>query len=282
MRIRACQSLVTCASIYDMAQRFLSATLVVVAGLAASLLAGPAPLLVVLPLAGAVAMSASQALVVLTVVAAFLAGLDLRRGAWPERIEAALAPGLLALGFALSGRVAPEAPVWLLCMALAVVFAATLCAWSATAGGMWTGYGLAGLRQILLYVAALTVFGGIYGMHLRALMTAPLIGVSAAVLALLVMRAAACADNREHSDWQGLAVPSLLAGLVTAQAAWAILFWPVSAEVGGVTLLAVFHLTMGLLRSPEKGRWRWLPVLEYGAVGVAALAVIAIAVLRVR
>lgn len=263
-------------------ERSLPVTLVVVAGVAASLLAGSATLGATLPVAGFASVGTGQLLIVLTTLAAFVGALALQRGPWAKRVEGSVPAALLALGFALSGRVLPELPVLLPAATLAIALTGTLLAWLTPPGGLWSGQVLLGARRLSLYVAALALFGGIYGLRLRALMTGPAIGLLAFVLALLLMRSGAVGDEGEQLAWRFISPAAFVAGLIVAQAAWALLFWPVNALVGGASLVMIFHVATGLLRLPVQGRGRWVQLMEYAALGIAALAVVIVVVLRYR
>ena len=248
--------------------------------------------MVTLPILGFVALSGQLLLLFATVLAVFLGALDIEHDSWLRRIHGAALPTLLTVGCFLVSRVLPgDLPEWL---PLAVLAALLPAAFVVERAPHTSGWAIAASRPLVVYATALLLFVGIYGTRLRALLASPAMGMAAALLALslwrngprlydiaslsrfsLVAKAAMGEAGR-----QGILLPSLVVGLVLAQVAWPLLYWPVPALLGGLVLLAVFYAAAGLMAAAVHGTMHRGMAAEYALVGLASLAIIVAAVLR--
>lgn len=118
--------------------------------------------------------------------------------------------------------------------------------------------------NLAVYLAALVLFQFIYALKLRSILSAPLIGIAAALLALELLRAS-------ESDVRRTWLYAATVGLALSQALWALNYWNVSALVGGVTLLVLFYLLTGFIQQYLFGQLRWRTLLEFAFVVVAVV-----------
>lgn len=268
-----------------MVQRILVTCGLAIAGLAAFLIADPAVLSIRFPLLGTVSVSTPLLLPLVSVLAAFCAAYDLADGPRQQRLDAALPPALLTLGFFFAGgaleALLPAGPLLFLAglgCSLALVLAA---AW----GGRWPRPVSAFISPLAIYISAYVLMTGILALRLRALLSAPAVGLAGAVLALLLWRAGQAAQSLERGAPGSTARELVLGcavGLVVAQVAWALLFLPVSALLGGLILLAVFYAASGMLSPGADKAAPWPLAAEYALVALAAVAAVVLIIWRMR
>jgi hypothetical protein len=67
-----------------------------------------------------------------------------------------------------------------------------------------------------------------------------------------------------------------VAGVIMAQAAWAIMLWPLTPWRAALLLLLVFYLVVGLLIQQRQGRLTRRIALEYGGVALMAALLLGI------
>ncbi|TAH52538.1 MAG: hypothetical protein EYC68_07120 [Chloroflexota bacterium] len=113
--------------------------------------------------------------------------------------------------------------------------------------------------NLAVYLAALALFVTIYAAKLRSILSAPMIGIAAALLALELLRASE-ADVRR--TWLYAAT----VGLGLGEALWAMNYWNVNALLGGVVLLVVFYLLTGLAQQYLFGKLTWRTLVEFAVV----------------
>lgn len=119
--------------------------------------------------------------------------------------------------------------------------------------------------NLAVYLAALVLFQTIYIFKLRSILSAPLIGVAAALLALEVLRAS-------ESDVRLTWLYAATIGLALGEALWALNYWNVNALLGGVTLLVIFYLLTGFAQQYLFGKLSWRTLLEFAiVVGIVVL-----------
>lgn len=123
--------------------------------------------------------------------------------------------------------------------------------------------------NLAVYLAALALFQTIYALKLRSILSAPLIGVGAALLALELLRAS-------ESDVRRTWLYAATVGLALGEALWALNYWNANALLGGVTLLVLFYLLTGLAQQYLFGKLSWRTIVEF------AIVVTVIIVLLVR
>lgn len=110
--------------------------------------------------------------------------------------------------------------------------------------------------NLAVYIAALALFQTIYAFKLRSILSAPLIGVVAGLLALELLRASE-ADVRR--TWLYAAAT----GLAMGEMIWALNYWNVSSLIGGVTLLLFFYLLTGFAQQYLFGHLSWRTLVEF-------------------
>jgi hypothetical protein len=138
-------------------------------------------------------------------------------------------------------------------------------------------------RPLSVYLAALALFVGIYGMRLSAVVTVAATSSSAAYLALRLWQwPGSLPYVKEGSRHPALPVDAVVVGVVTGQIAWPLLFWPSPALAGGLALLATFYAASGMLPAAVNGRVHLARAAEYALVGLSGLIVILGAVLLWR
>jgi hypothetical protein len=277
-----------------MLQRALLISGVAVAGLVAFLVGEPASLLATLPILGLVWVSGRAALLLATGVAVFFGAMD-RRAGWRAAAVSAVSPALLTWGIFFDSRVLPpDVPVWVPVLALAVALPLVVVVQYGTATAQQPPALAVALRPLTICIVALSLFMALYGLRLRALFTVPAIGVAAAMLAAVwqngpraIPQASSSLPSRAEGTgeggqgrWNPGLVSALVVGLIVAQAAWPLLFWPVTALTGALALAAVFYMAAGALGAAER-RQGWA-ASEYVVVGTVVLAAIIWAVLRLR
>ncbi len=123
--------------------------------------------------------------------------------------------------------------------------------------------------NLAVYLAALALFQAIYAFKLRSILSAPLIGIAAALLALELLRASE-ADVRR--TWLYAAT----IGLGLGEALWALNYWNVTTLLGGVTLLIMFYILTGLSQQHLFGKLSWRTLVEF----IVVVVLIAFIVLR--
>lgn len=255
-------------------------TAVAAAGLAGLLFGEPGRVAATLPVIGFVSVPGQAMLALACVAVVFLSAFDLATGDARAKLAGAVLPALLMAGLVLWGPVLPdEAPRWLPVVVLALVLPIVLfvgCGEGEACLPLWLSTALA---PLLVYLTALVFFAGAYATRWRALYTSPMIGVGGALLALALWRGRAF--TAQPAPVSGTTTAAFVVGLVLAQAAWALLFWPAPALSGGLALLAVFYATSGVMAALCEGHVRTQMAVEYALVGLAALAVVVWVVLRV-
>jgi hypothetical protein len=266
-----------------MVQRIVVICGLATAGLVALLYGDTPPIAAHVPLLGFVSVSGAVALTAASVLAALCGAYDLAGG--PERrhrLESALAPALLTLGWLLAARsLAPLLPGVLLPAALACSLALVLAAAGGESGGRRSHSILSIVAPISLYLTAYVVLTGVYALRLRALVSAPAIGLAAGLLAVLLWRVGRAAEAAERDKIAEL-TRGMAVGLVVAEAAWALLFWPVPPQLGGLVLLSVFYAASGVVGAGAGQADRRLLAAEFAAVALVAITAVLFVVGRMR
>jgi hypothetical protein len=115
--------------------------------------------------------------------------------------------------------------------------------------------------NLSVYLAALGLFQAIYSFKLRSILSAPLIGIVAALLALELLRAS-------ESDVRRTWLYAATVGLGLGEAIWALNYWNVNPFFGAVTLLLIFYLVTGFAQQYLFGKLNWRTVLEFVVVAM--------------
>ncbi len=117
--------------------------------------------------------------------------------------------------------------------------------------------------NLATYLIALLLFGAIYALKVRSLLSAPVTALISGLLALELLRGSE-ADVRR--TWLYAAA----VGLAMGETLWAINYWDASVLAGSVSLLLVFYVLTGLIQQYLWGHLRWRLLLEFGLVTLAA------------
>lgn len=121
--------------------------------------------------------------------------------------------------------------------------------------------------NLAVYLAAFGLFQAIYSFKLRSILSAPVIGITAALLALELLRAS-------ESDVRRTWLYAATVGIGLAEAIWALNYWNVSPFLGGVTLLLIFYVLTGFAQQYLFGKLNWRTVLEFAIVAGAIIFLI--------
>lgn len=187
-----------------------------------------------------------------------------------QRLMHWIAPALLGAALVLWLRQIDDLGRWTLALlAAAVLLPLALAAEYKTVAlaprepdGAWLQWG----RMVLLYLIALLLFAGIYGMGLRRLLGGPAVWLVTTLLGARFFWE--LTGELRRSFAYGAA-----AGLVTALTLGVLNVWSLSALRGGWLLVVSFYLAVGLLKERLAGRLDRRVALEYAAVGLLALLV---------
>lgn len=110
--------------------------------------------------------------------------------------------------------------------------------------------------NVLVYLAALFLFAGVYNAKARSLLSATAVLLLAGLLALALLRAERQATAR---TWLYAAICALILG----EATWALNYWGVSGMVGGVLLVLAFYFFTGLAQQHLLGRFSRTVLFEF-------------------
>ncbi len=121
--------------------------------------------------------------------------------------------------------------------------------------------------NLATYLTALLLFGAVYALKVRSILSAPVTAAAAGLLALELLRGSE-ADVRR--TWLYAAA----VGLAMGETIWAINYWNVSILSGSVTLLLVFYVLTGLAQQYLWGHLHWRLLIEFALVILAALGLI--------
>lgn len=113
--------------------------------------------------------------------------------------------------------------------------------------------------NLAVYLAALALFETIYAFKLRSILSGPLIGVVAGLLALELLRAS-------ESDVRRTWLYAATIGLAMGETLWALNYWNVNALLGGVMLLILFYLLTGFAQQYLMSKLNWWTVVEFAIV----------------
>lgn len=126
------------------------------------------------------------------------------------------------------------------------------------------------VHALVVHAVAFVALSAIYLNKLPTVVGVPLVAVAGGLLILETL-------ERGSAPRQTRTVYALLGGLALAQAMIALNWWQTHGWTGGAVLLVCFYLAAGvLLASTRRSSVRSRDVVEYGLVGLVALAVLAI------
>jgi len=130
------------------------------------------------------------------------------------------------------------------------------------------GYPLTRLSlNVLAYLLAFTLFALIYQTRSRSLVTATLMVIAAAVLALDLLSVADVKFRR-------VLLFAGIIGLVVGESTWALNYWRISALGGGLLLLLVFYIVTNVAHQHLLERLSASTLAEFATVTVIVLIVI--------
>ena len=125
-------------------------------------------------------------------------------------------------------------------------------------------------QLVLIHLIALVLFGRIYDLRARSLLSATAVMLATTLLAARLLWPSV---GRPSAAFVYAAVPGLLLGQLT----WALNYWPLTSLQGGLILLVFFYAVVGVLQQFLAGRFGRRIVLEYVGVAAGALLLIALA-----
>jgi Protein of unknown function (DUF5656) len=117
--------------------------------------------------------------------------------------------------------------------------------------------------NLAAYMIALLLFGIIYALKVRSILSAPVTAVIAGLLGLDLLRGSE-ADVRR--TW----IYAAASGMAMGESIWALNYWNVSALVGAVSMLLFFYVLTGLAQQYLWGHLRLRVLIEFGLVLLAA------------
>lgn len=123
--------------------------------------------------------------------------------------------------------------------------------------------------KISVYLLALALLIALFGARLRSLLSASGVLLLCTGLSLELYRHA---EERAGRIW----LYALLTGLVMGELTWGLNYTRFSGRAGGALLLLAFYLLSGLVQQHLWARLTRRVILEYAAVGLAGLAVLAL------
>lgn len=193
----------------------------------------------------------------------------------------ALLPSLLVAGFAIFLQIFGGS--WFQIAILVLAAASLLLVFWAQAHGMGTHDRYFGFAQTALnvcaHITAFLLFSAIYGLKVRALVSATAVGLVAALLVYEMLQRDAAWHRAMALPVEGrrstLLLLSAVAGVLCAELTWGLNYWAaLTTLVGGACLLLAFYVTYGLISSYVDHRLTRGTFLEYGGVGLLGLVVV--------
>lgn len=242
------------------------------------LLQAPARLYQITVLGSPLGLSLSETTVMLLIVAGMAAtGMEVlvqahplaRQGQLQRTIVFWITPSLLALALATWLSRIDDLGLWalaLLASALLMPLAMVL-EYASVSPQQRRQPWLQWSYSVLVHLAGLVLFAAIYEARLRGLVGGPLTFVAAALLATRLLWT--LTDGARRALRYGA-----VAGLSLAQLIWVFNYWPLSGLQGGLVLMLAFYVIVGLLQQSLSGHLDRRVVLEYGGVGLMAMAAI--------
>lgn len=121
--------------------------------------------------------------------------------------------------------------------------------------------------NLATYLTALLLFAAIYALKVRSILSAPVTGILAGLLALELLRGS-------ESDVRRTWLYAATVGLVMGETIWAINYWNVSLFIGSVTMLLVFYVLTGLVQQYLWGHLRGRTLVEFVLVILLAIGLV--------
>lgn len=121
--------------------------------------------------------------------------------------------------------------------------------------------------NLAAYMIALMLFGIIYALKVRSILSAPVTAVLAGMLGLELLRGS-------ESDVRRTWLYAAAAGLAMGECMWALNYWNVSTLVGAVGMLLFFYVITGLAQQYLWGHLRARVLFEFALVLLAAILLV--------
>lgn len=122
---------------------------------------------------------------------------------------------------------------------------------------------------VISYVVIFAFYAAIYQLKVRTLFNAPAIVIFTFLMAVRLFRL-----TDDLLPYLRLAPYAALAALVVGEVIWALNYWPLNGLLGGAFLLTVLYFMVQVLVQHLTGRLTPRTLVEYGAVGLFAAALI--------
>ncbi len=126
------------------------------------------------------------------------------------------------------------------------------------------------IHTFVIHVVAFLALSGVYLNKMSSWVSAPLVGILSGILILETL-------ERGQATRHQRIFYAILGGAVMAEATIALNWWPTYGWTGGAVLLVCFYVVAGvLLARTQRGSLRSRDLVEFGAVGGAALLILAL------
>jgi len=126
------------------------------------------------------------------------------------------------------------------------------------------------IHTFVIHVVAFLALSGVYLNKMSSWVSAPLVGILSGILILETL-------ERGQATRHQRIFYAILGGAVMAEATIALNWWPTYGWTGGAVLLVCFYVVAGvLLARTQRGSLRNRDLVEFGAVGGAALLILAL------
>ena len=130
------------------------------------------------------------------------------------------------------------------------------------------GYPTARLAlNMLAYLFAFTLFAIIYHTRSRSLVTATLMMLTAALLALDLLSVA-------DAQFRRVVLFAAVVALIIGESTWALNYWQISAWAGGLLLLLIFYLAANVAHQYLLERLSTSALVEFAVVAIVVLIII--------
>ena len=130
------------------------------------------------------------------------------------------------------------------------------------------GYATARLvLNMLAYLLAFALFAIIYHTRTRSLVTATLILLTAALLALDLLSVA-------DAEFRRVLLFAGIVGLIVGESTWALNYWQISAWAGGLLLLLIFYLSANVAHQHLLERLSASTLVEFAVVAIVVLIIV--------
>ena len=119
------------------------------------------------------------------------------------------------------------------------------------------------------YALALILFWSVYNVKARSLLSAPIIGILSALVALELLRGNEAGVRR---TW----LYSIVIGFIMSQVLWVMNYWDVNGLIAGLVMTALFYVIVSAAQQHLWGHLSWWMLVEFAIV----IAVVGLLVFR--